>query len=160
MDFSAGYIPWVSVACLVVGALLLIMGALSTKHIKRLVIPGVILALVGATLFIGNRANESQEREASEASEDVADAPSTLNDRCVELLKFLKKDGFELDKDKHGNERCATAEKQSGSDAADVNEDDIVAYIREDDGVVGYLLTDDGQGGFEVVTSNAHLQDN
>lgn len=71
-----------------------------------------------------------------------------------------KKDGFELDKDKHGNERCATAEKQSGSDAADVNEGDIVAYIREDDGVVGYLLTDDGQGGFEVVTSNAHLQDN
>lgn len=135
------------------------MGALSTKHIKRLVIPGVILALVGATLFIGNKAVDS-EGEASEASEDVADAPSTLNDRCVELKKFLEKDGFELDKDKHGNERCATAEKQIGPDAADVNEDDIVAYIREDDGVVGYLLTDDGQGGFEVVTSNAHLQDN
>lgn len=159
MDFSAGYILWISIACLMVGALLLIMGSLSIKHIKRLVIPGVILVLVGATLFIGHRAVENNS-EASEASEDVADAPSTLNDRCVELKKFLKKDGFELDKDKHGNERCATAEKQSGSDAADVNEDDIVAYIREDDGVVGYLLTDDGQGGFEVVTSNAHLQDN
>lgn len=159
MDFSAGYILWVSVACLMVGTLLLIMGSLSIKHIKRLVISGVILVLVGATLFIGHRAVENNS-EANEANEDVADAPSTLNDRCVELKKFLKKDGFELDKDKNGNERCATAEKQSGSDAADVNEDDIVAYIREYDGVVGYLLTDDGQGGFEVVTSNAHLQDN
>lgn len=150
--------PVAAFVLLAIGAAGVIIAMLSEKHVKRLFIPGVCLVLLGIGIFITDGIY-AQRVSDSTSNEPVADAPEKLSPRCEELKEWLEGEGFSLDKDSKGNERCAQAKVPEGSTIDDVNEDDVVAYIQEESGVVGYLLTDDGDGGFKVVTSNVSIED-